>query len=643
MQIKPNIIKNIQIFAHNNGYEVVNPKHRTTLHINALQYQCLKRMNGENDLEKLEQYFIPTTQTMSYPLLIQLIHALWDRGMLEEASTIQSELFPQDKQATLSLSKQRKRLYTLFAGFWPVTNITIKDTPFVSKTLKGAPVCLTLAACGLLCWMVVPQFETPTSEWLYELPLVYILTCALLSLSQFIQAKILATNGSQFRMGPRNFVGIFFWDFAESRLFSAPFTLAPISVVFSIISVCSLTVLFSNNATLWAATQAFVLVSLCPFLPTASAYTIEHLLNVPKQRYRIRQFFTQHIGLHLFRTTKFEHEWRYGLAACLWILWFYMAIHIVGGTLKGHYVELMFLAHDGSIFAGLCLVLFVISMLVICMVLLIPIRILFLAFKRLLPPEGPKSKSPMNALDEEKKEGTLQCYNNSLIAKLHPNPHYFLKGATLHTYDSNQWIYPHIEDGISIVVSGQLQRQRYTIDGHYQFVGMAETGTVIGIGEDTDASRCLGPVELLYWPASTRHEIHSLQHDDARSFLQSFSGFSKLSTSQLDIILHHAVWKKYKADEFVLKEGEAANALILLQEGQFVVTRAEKELNRLNGYSIIGEMGLLSGRSRNASVKSLKFGRGLHIPAKIFHQIMEESISIRRELGGLLSTREAAK
>ena len=132
--------------------------------------------------------------------------------------------------------------------------------------------------------------------------------------------------------------------------------------------------------------------------------------------------------------------------------------------------------------------------------------------------------------------------------------------------------------------------------------------------------------------------LKTANHDNSRQSIR-FTAFAHLSTDQIDEIIHQAQWCDYSSDQIVLNRGRIRQT-DLLQTGRYSVHRDNVEIATLDGYSIVGEAGILSGKTRNATVRCTSTGRGLEIPAPLLFRLLEESISARRELGGLISKRE---
>lgn len=105
--------------------------------------------------------------------------------------------------------------------------------------------------------------------------------------------------------------------------------------------------------------------------------------------------------------------------------------------------------------------------------------------------------------------------------------------------------------------------------------------------------------------------------------------------------LRHCV---YGAGETILRAGEPGDSLFVLRAGQVSVRLAvdglEKEVARLGPGDFFGEMSLLTGAPRRATVTALGDAECYVIDRALFAQLMERNGRLAEEIGKLLSERE---
>jgi len=101
-----------------------------------------------------------------------------------------------------------------------------------------------------------------------------------------------------------------------------------------------------------------------------------------------------------------------------------------------------------------------------------------------------------------------------------------------------------------------------------------------------------------------------MAHEDA---LASVPLFSQLSRKDLSRLGRAVVERKYKKGETIVKEGEQAVAFFMITKGRVEVTRTGgggrkngNKLAELGAGQVFGEMALLDGQPRDATVKALE-------------------------------------
>jgi CRP-like cAMP-binding protein len=98
-----------------------------------------------------------------------------------------------------------------------------------------------------------------------------------------------------------------------------------------------------------------------------------------------------------------------------------------------------------------------------------------------------------------------------------------------------------------------------------------------------------------------------MPHEDA---LGSVPLFEHLSRKDLSRLGRAVVERKYKKGETIVKEGEQAVAFFMIAKGRVAVSRSGKTKNgktlaELGSGNVFGEMALLDGLPRDATVKAI--------------------------------------
>lgn len=95
---------------------------------------------------------------------------------------------------------------------------------------------------------------------------------------------------------------------------------------------------------------------------------------------------------------------------------------------------------------------------------------------------------------------------------------------------------------------------------------------------------------------------------EAKEALTKAPIFSRLPSGALDAVARAATVRGFEPGELLVREGEEAAEFFLLAEGEADVVRGagqeERVLNHLSGGDFFGEMAVLDGFPRSASVRA---------------------------------------
>lgn len=121
--------------------------------------------------------------------------------------------------------------------------------------------------------------------------------------------------------------------------------------------------------------------------------------------------------------------------------------------------------------------------------------------------------------------------------------------------------------------------------------------------------------------------------------------FASLNENQLSHIAKYCVNKKYFKDQLILVEEEIGRTLFIISKGRVKVTRTSDDgreviLSILESGDFFGEMSLLDGKTRSASVTGIEETELLLLRRGDFLQILEDfpkiAIALLKELAGRL-------
>ncbi|MBT8039940.1 MAG: cyclic nucleotide-binding domain-containing protein, partial [Gammaproteobacteria bacterium] len=121
--------------------------------------------------------------------------------------------------------------------------------------------------------------------------------------------------------------------------------------------------------------------------------------------------------------------------------------------------------------------------------------------------------------------------------------------------------------------------------------------------------------------------------------LRQFDMFENLSDDELSLIAKETRERHFESGEVVCEEGSASDTMFFIQSGSVSVRKQDVTLARLQAGDYFGEMSLITGAERNASVVTLAPSVLLEVSAPAFHVIIERSPLAMRNLLTTFDTR----
>jgi putative ABC transport system ATP-binding protein len=115
-------------------------------------------------------------------------------------------------------------------------------------------------------------------------------------------------------------------------------------------------------------------------------------------------------------------------------------------------------------------------------------------------------------------------------------------------------------------------------------------------------------------------------------FLKGVEPFKSLTPSELTNIAEKLTHRHFDAGEVVIREGDQGEELFLISEGEVEIMRENHEVARLGPAEFFGELSLISGEPRNATVVATE-ALDTYVLGKVdFRAAMETSASFREQL-----------
>ena len=123
-------------------------------------------------------------------------------------------------------------------------------------------------------------------------------------------------------------------------------------------------------------------------------------------------------------------------------------------------------------------------------------------------------------------------------------------------------------------------------------------------------------------------------HDALRicEFLRAVDLFRALTPTQLTDVAEKMKKRKYEAGETIIREGESGEEFFLISDGEVDVVRADHEVARLGRGDFFGEVALISGEPRNATVLATQPLDTFVLGKTDFQSAIESSAPFRDQL-----------
>jgi putative ABC transport system ATP-binding protein len=123
-------------------------------------------------------------------------------------------------------------------------------------------------------------------------------------------------------------------------------------------------------------------------------------------------------------------------------------------------------------------------------------------------------------------------------------------------------------------------------------------------------------------------------HDALRicEFLRAVDLFRALTPTQLTDVAEKMKKRKYEAGETIIREGESGEEFFLISDGEVDVIRADHEIARLGRGDFFGEVALISGEPRNATVLATQPLDTFVLGKADFQSAIESSAPFRDQL-----------
>ena len=139
-----------------------------------------------------------------------------------------------------------------------------------------------------------------------------------------------------------------------------------------------------------------------------------------------------------------------------------------------------------------------------------------------------------------------------------------------------------------------------------------------------------------------------MDHSHYAKFLSHLPIFQNLSDEEIGEIVRLFKPATIKAGEVLVKEGDASQSMLIIESGQVAVVKSthqgdEKALAIIDAPTVIGELSLLDGTKRSATVRCAKDGQAWRVDRPDFEVLRQNyhpaAFKVLHNLGLMMSQR----
>lgn len=123
-------------------------------------------------------------------------------------------------------------------------------------------------------------------------------------------------------------------------------------------------------------------------------------------------------------------------------------------------------------------------------------------------------------------------------------------------------------------------------------------------------------------------------------YLNEVHFLKSLNKMEMRKLASHIHKRVYSPGETIIKEGDRGAEFFIVCKGDVMVTVREQEVSRMRAGSFFGEMSLLTGEPRSASVTAIGEVELLVVDHELFREILKSNPSLCQEMSKILAKRQ---
>lgn len=166
--------------------------------------------------------------------------------------------------------------------------------------------------------------------------------------------------------------------------------------------------------------------------------------------------------------------------------------------------------------------------------------------------------------------------------------------------------------------------------------------------EDCLSGAGISPAAVTYEVDARKVAAEPYRRPNTEEYLEAIELFKPLTREDRRIIADSCITATYQADDIVIRKGDTDNSLFVIVSGVVSVMDADGrgilvELARLSSKDCFGEMSLLTGEPRSATVKALTAVDVINVPKEAIEPIIREKPELSEILGHIMAQRQRSK
>lgn len=140
----------------------------------------------------------------------------------------------------------------------------------------------------------------------------------------------------------------------------------------------------------------------------------------------------------------------------------------------------------------------------------------------------------------------------------------------------------------------------------------------------------------------SRGYLVSMSRGHHNDHLRSVPLFAELDDDELDSIGSALTELRFSAGETLLRQGSYAREMVIIVDGELVVSKNGIEIATIGRGGFAGEIGLLTDSKRNATVAAKSDVTVLHLDARSFDSVLNEAPELAVKMLPIVAERAVA-